>query len=259
MNTTEPYEIDESFKFKNYLVVQSSSQSNLQVTGSILFNSSYEDGYLLPSESYISIKVRIVKADGTLYDNEKVTLVNNAMFLFKDAKYAISDTEIGLVSHLGQATSSFSLITLHDDFSTSLGLSRCWSKDTTNGTYSYKYHRSRVVPAIAVPAIAEGFLTLADNLRYNQGFAVRKSFIFSSNPKGCFSFTISFSHIFGFSEYRKLLYGVQQTLTLDRGDDKLAIHHTDDNALVGKVELSNITWYIPKYELNTAASAKRAG
>jgi len=256
IDTTEPYKVDETFKFKNYLAVQPSSQANLQVPGPILFNSFYQDGYFLPSESYISIKGRLVKNDGTAYDNEEVTLVNNAMmFLFKDARYAISDTEIETVQYLGQATSLFGLLTLPDDFSTSSGLSRCWSKDTTNNAHSSKYQRS--VAKAADAAILAGEFTPIEHANYNQGFAVRKSFIFSSVPKGSFTFTIPFSHIFGFSEYNKLLYGVQQTLTLERnGDDNLALHRADDNALTGKVELSNITWYIPKYELNTAASVE---
>ena len=66
LNTTEPYEIDETLKFKNYLAVQPSSQSNLQVAGPILFNLFYQDGYFLPSESYTSIRGRLVKNDGTL-------------------------------------------------------------------------------------------------------------------------------------------------------------------------------------------------
>ena len=51
------------------------------------------------------------------------------MFLSKDAKYAIWDTELETVANLGQATSLFGLIMLPDDFSTSSGFSRC--KDTT--------------------------------------------------------------------------------------------------------------------------------
>ena len=64
LNTTEPYEIDETFKFKNYLAVQPSSQSNLQVSGPI-FQFILSRRIFLPSESYISIKGRLVKTDGT--------------------------------------------------------------------------------------------------------------------------------------------------------------------------------------------------
>ena len=136
-----------------------------------------------------------------------VMLVNNAMmYLFKEAKYTISDIEVESVSHLRQVMTLFELLTLLDDFSMNSGLRRCWSKATTNVTYSYKYHRSVRVDGVAVgaavPAIPQGHLTPKEHLDYNQGFVARKSFIFSSNPKGSFAFTIPFSHIFGFSEYK---------------------------------------------------------
>ena len=60
LNTTKLYEIVETFKFKNYLTIQPSLQSNLQVAGPILFNSFYQEGYFLPSESYISITGRLI-------------------------------------------------------------------------------------------------------------------------------------------------------------------------------------------------------
>ena len=36
-----------------------------------------------------------------LCNREEATLVNNAMFLFKEAKYTISDTELETVANLG--------------------------------------------------------------------------------------------------------------------------------------------------------------
>jgi len=259
LNTTDPYIIDETFTLKNYTVIQPDSQNNLNIGGPIVLHSMYQDGYFLPAESYITIQGRLVKDNGTLYDNEEVTLVNNAMmFLFSEAKYSISNTEIESVLNLGYATSLFGYLTLPDDFSTSSGLSRCWSKDTTNNADSRKYEPS--VAKAGDAAIAAGDFTPRDNPLYNQGFASRKSLIFSSNPKGTFEFTIPFSHIFGFSEYKKILYGVQQTLTLTRlNSSDLAIHRADNNALNGKVELTNITWYIPKYQLSTFAAAGMLG
>ncbi len=258
LDTVEPYRVDENFTYETTIAIQPSSQHNLNVGGPIVLQSMYQDGNFLPSESSITIQGRLVKQDGTVYDDEEVSLVNNAMmYLFSEAKYHISDTEIESVLELGHTTSLFGYLTLPDDFSTSAGLSRCWSKDTSNNANSKKYSASRrvanVAAGLAVPEIVEGFFTPRDNPDYNQGFATRKSFLFSSNPKGTFEFTIPFSHIFGFSEYNKIIYGVQQRLTLVRTNDNLAIHRVD-GAPVGKVELSNITWYIPKYQLSTAAA-----
>jgi len=258
LDTVEPYRVDESFTYETTIAIQPSSQHNLNVGGPIVFQSMYQDGYFLPAESSITIQGRLVKEDGTVYDNnDEVSLVNNAMlYLFKEAKYHISDKEIESVLDPGQTSSLFAYLTLPDDFSTSAGLSRCWSKDTTNHPDSRKYRASRRVAnvgaGLAVPEIAEGFFTPSENPNYNQGFATRKSFLFSSNPKGTFEFTIPFSHIFGFSEYKRIVYGVQQRITLDRTNNDLAIHRADGTP-PGKVELTNITWYIPKYQLSTAA------
>ena len=60
---------------------------------------------------------------------------------------------------------------------------------------------------------------------YNQGFAARRALIMSANPRGSFSFVIPFDHIFGFSKYDKVIYGVKHSLTLTRNSsDDLCIH-----------------------------------
>ena len=66
-----------------------------------------------------------------------------------------------------------------------------------------------------------------------------------SDPKGTFSFKIPLKHFLGFCEdYKKILYGMQQRLTLTRTDDNNAIFR-DNNAVVGVVELEKIRWFMP--------------
>src|SRR5881628_564756 len=176
LDTVEPYRVDESFTYESTIAIQPSSQHNLNIGGPIDFQSMYQDGYFLPAESYITIQGRLVKQDGTLYDNEEVALVNNAMlYLFSEARYYISDKEIESVLNLGQASSLVGYLTLPDDFSTSAGLSRCWSKDTTNHADSKKY---ATLAAKSAADLAAGFpaYTPRDNPNFNQGFATRKSF-----------------------------------------------------------------------------------
>src|SRR5258708_30580838 len=196
LNTTEPYIIDEYITSRNYIAVQPSSQNNLNVGGPIVLQTMFQDGYFRPQESYITIQGRLLKEDGTAYNNnEDVTLVNNAMmYLFTEAKYSISDTEMETVLNLGQTTSIYGYLTLPDDFSTTSGLMRCWSKDTTTDANSYKFTKHAAKAADV--AIAAGDFFPTEEHRYNQGFAARKSHIFSSNPKGYFEFTIPFNHIF---------------------------------------------------------------
>ena len=91
---------------------------------------------------------------------------------------------------------------------------------------------------VTIGAIVEGFFTSSENPEYTQGFATRKSFLFSFDPKGTFEFAIPFSHIFGFSTYPCILYGVQQKLTLLRTNDNMAIHRRNE-VPAEKIELSN--------------------
>src|SRR5580704_10429506 len=86
-------------------------------------------------------------------------------------------------------------LSLPDDYSTSAGLKSCWFKDTTIHADSNKYNRSPAVAAGAV--INAGAMTATENDNYNQGFAARRAFLFSSDPRGSFSFIIPFSHMFG--------------------------------------------------------------
>ena len=67
----------------------------------------------------------------------------------------------------------------------------------------------------------------------------------SSTPIGSFSFIIPFNHIFGFAEYRKLVYGEKHILTLTRGSDTHAIHRITATGN-GKIEISIISWHIPQ-------------
>ena len=90
--------------------------------------------------------------------------------------------------------------------------------------------------------------TPAENTNYNQGFATRKAFLFSSNPKGCFQFHIPLTHIFGFAEYKKVIYGMKHTLTLTRGSDTQALYR-NNAAADGKVDITDISWFMPQIEM----------
>ena len=67
----------------------------------------------------------------------------------------------------------------------------------------------------------------------------------SADPRGNFSFIIPFSHIFGFSEYDKVLYNMEHILKFTRGDDNLPIHR-GNGVTAGKILLTDIRWVIPQ-------------
>ena len=79
---------------------------------------------------------------------------------------------------------------------------------------------SKYAPSAAAPAAG---YTPAENPNYNQGFAAPKGFLFSSAPRGCFEFHIPLTHIFGFAEYKKVIWGLKHTLILSRGADTRSI------------------------------------
>ena len=232
----------ESFQYQDYAP---QSQDNLdQSGGAIRIDINASDTYLQISESSLVIKGQLVRDNNNAYvADAEVALVNNAMmYLFSKIKYTISGKTMEEISDPGQITSMLAYLTLPDDYNSNAGLMSCWSKDTTNHANSSKYTQSPIVPNTGVAA---GVLTPAENPEYNQGFAARKSLLMSADPRGSFTFVIPFSHMFGFSDYNKVIWNVKHSLTLSRPEtDNQAIHRA--NAVHnGKIKISNITWRVP--------------
>ena len=191
-----------------------------------------QDIFTHPSESYLIVEGKLIKADGTPYDPANlVTLTNNGiMHLFKRIRYDLSGQDIENIMNVGQATTMLGLLKYPDDFSKSKGLNQLWYKDTTN---------------------------IANN--DNTGFKVRRSYIFGDppnvviDPVGTFSFRIPLKHIFGFCEdYDKIVYGLKHNLTLTRNNDNDAIYKSgavdgggNDTYADGRVLLEKITWFMP--------------
>src|SRR5271170_2829411 len=184
LDIEEPHLYDASIRSLKFYEYTPQTQANNNTTGhqiSIIINN--QDIYSLPSKSYISIKGQIKRADNNnVYAADaEIALINNAMmYLFTEVKYELGSTTLESINNPGQITSMLGYLSYPDDFSTSAGLKCCWSKDTTNNANSLKY-----VAAVADPAI--GYMP-AEYPNYNQGFASRKGFLFSSNPRGCFEF-----------------------------------------------------------------------
>ena len=111
------------------------------------------------------------------------------------------------------------LLKYPDDFTKSQGLNQLWLPDNNKQT------------------------DLADD---NNNFTKRHKYIINtSNPKGTFSFKIPLKHFLGFCEdYKKILYGMQQRLTLTRSNDNDVIFRAD---ALGEciVDLEKIRWFMP--------------
>ena len=235
LQITEDIPVDDSiyeYEYKEYNPI-AGNIGDLN-RGSIVIVIEAQDIYTHPAESFLIVEGELIKADGTRYvENDEVALINNGiMYLFSDVRYHLASHEIEVLQNPGHASLMLGMLKFPDDFSKSQGLNQCWIKDTGAGD--------------ANPGNDE-----------NEGFKLRRNYIINmpadtngNSNKGTFSFKIPLKYFFGFCEdYRKILYGMQQKLTLTRTGDNNAI--LKRNAAVGgvaaegKVNLKKISWFMP--------------
>ena len=228
LRITDPIPSDNSIDRYEEIVYEPVARTNLNASGQdIRLTIETQDIFTHPSESFLIIEGRLLKADNNSFGNiDLITLTNNGiMHLFKRIRYNLSGQEIESLVHPGQATTMLGLLKYPDDFSKSKGLNQLWYKDTTEN---------------------------ADD--DNVGYLYRRYYIIrNSDPKGSFSFRIPLKHIFGFCEdYDKVVYGLKHNLTLTRNDDNDAIFKSaavdgggNPVFVNGKVILSKVSWFMP--------------
>ena len=228
LRITDPIPSDNSIDRYEEIVYEPVAGTNLNASGQdIRLTIETQDIFTHPSESFLIIEGRLLKADNNTYaDADLITLTNNCiMHLFKRIRYDISGQEIENIMNVGQATTMLGLLKYPDDFSKSKGLNQLWYKDTT--------------------------INANNN---NNGFSIRRNYIIvNSEPKGTFSFKIPLKHIFGFCEdYDKVVYGLKHNLTLTRNNDNDAIFKSPnvdgvgaDVVADGKIILSKVSWFMP--------------
>ena len=231
LQITEDIPVDDSiydYEYKEYNPIAGTAAELNR--GSIVILIEAQDIYTHPAESFLNIEGQLLKNDDTFYlENDKVALINNGiMYLFSDVRYHLASHEIEVLQNPGQATTMLGLLKYPDDFNKSQGLNQAWAKDTGDGT-----------PLIET----------------NEGFKLRQNYIINmpegANNRGKFNFKIPLKHFFGFcDDYRKILYGMQQKLTLTRTGNNNAIlkgQNAANNAVVGdgKIKLDKISWFMP--------------
>ena len=229
LQITEDIPVDDSiydYEYKEYNPIAGTNVNR----GSIVITIEAQDIYTHPAESFLVIDGRLrrraapnnpaVAADPLRYEDvDVVTLINNAMmYLFSDVRYHLASHEIEVLQNPGRATTMLGMLKYPDDFTKSQGLNQLWLPDKT---------------------------PIAD-LVVNSSFYDRHSYIIQNpDPKGTFSFKIPLKHFLGFCEdCKKILYGMQQKLTLTRTDDNDAIFKTVATA-VGVVDIEKIRWFMP--------------
>ena len=231
LQITEDIPVDDSiyeYEYKEYNPITGTDLNR----GSIVITIESQDIYTHPAESFLIVEGRLIKEarDGAgraqYYDDvDVISLINNGMmYLFSDVRYHLASHEIEVLQNPGQATTMLGMLKYPDDFSKSQGLNQLWIKDENTGR----------------PNID------SNNAGYNAGFKIRHQHIIKSpDPKGSFSFKIPLKHFLGFCEdYKKILYGMQQRLTLTRINTNNPIYRANA-ADVAELEIKKISWFMP--------------
>ena len=233
LQITEDIPVDDSiyeYEYKEYNPITGTDLNR----GSIVITIESQDIYTHPAESFLVIEGQLIKeapappAAAEYLDNDNIALINNGlMYLFSDVRYHLASHEIEVLQNPGHATTMLGLLKYPDDFTKSQGLNQVWAPDTDEGT-------------------------AIDN---NKGFKLRRDYIINmvegAGNKGKFNFKIPLKHFLGFCEdYKKILYGMQQRLTLTRTGNNNAIlrgqNAANNAALVNaKIELNKISWFMP--------------
>ena len=225
LQITEDIPVDDSIYEYEYKEYNPSVGTDLN-RGSIVLTIESQDIYTHPLESFLVIEGQLLKNDDTVYaDADHVALTNNGMmYLFSDVRFHLASHEIEVLQNPGHATTMLGMLKYPDDFYKSSGLNQLWIKDENEGDAEER--------------------TLQPT--YNRGFDIRHKYIIrTSNPKGSFEFKIPLKHFLGFCEdYKKILYGMQQRLTLTRTGDNDAIFRAV-GVDVGNIRLDKIMWFMP--------------
>ena len=224
LQITEDIPVDDSiydYEYKEYNPIAGAPLNR----GSIVLTIESQDIYTHPAESFLIVEGKLVKnADGSVYDADTlITLINNGiMYLFSDVRYHLASHEIEVLQNPGHATTILGMLKFPDDFSKSQGLNQCWIKDTGQGD------------------------TEIGGDEPNKGYKLRRDYIINMPAsRGHFCFKIPLKHFLGFCEdYKKILYGMQQRLTLTRTGDDNAIFRAN-GVDPGKVDIQRIRWFMP--------------
>ena len=225
LQITEDIPVDDSiyeYEYKEYNPIVGINLNR----GSIVLTIESQDIYTHPAESFLVIDGQLLNINDNPYgNNDSATLINNGiMYLFSDVRYHLASHEIEVLQNPGHATTMLGLLKYPDDFSKSQGLNQLWVKDGNTGDAQIDEAQPN----------------------YNDGYYIRHQYIIGAPlPNGIFSIKIPLKHFLGFCEdYKKILYGMQQRLTLTRTGDNDSIFRANAIA-VGKINIQRIRWFMP--------------
>ena len=239
--------LDDSLKWSQKLVEDTSicrrqlhyfspdSGVQYNTSGNITINIHNSDDFYYPSDSYLEITGKLVKAgtEDTAFAATDVMGFTNygVLNLFTLARYCANGTPIEQVPQPGVVATILGLTLLPNDYKQ--GLFEGYYPDTFATV-------SKVVDADSKPD--------CDNM----GWYIRRKPIIDAS--GNFQVGIPLSKIFGFAEdYQKVIYGLNHSIVLTKGTDSNNALYTKPGteshaSTKGDVKLSLIRWVIPRVD-----------
>ena len=141
LNFTEKPIIDDGIERFEYHEYESVS-TNLNKNGKIRINIEQQDLYVLPSEAYLLVEGRLLKAGGTAYavgpqetptaGADVVPLVNNGiMHMFKEISYYLSNQQVESINNPGVATTMLGYLNNPVEFQVGEGMNQLWQRDVS--------------------------------------------------------------------------------------------------------------------------------
>lgn len=199
--------------------------SNPDMDNNHRFTVDYTDQWTLPSEAYLQMTGEIVKAadDSSYAAADKVGFVNNGpLHLFEKATYKIDNQAVETIEKPGEASLVTSLVNYSDDYVNYMGEQLMVAKDTGGN----------------------------DTEDTNTGFVTRKA-----HKK--FDLCIPLSHVFGFARgVNKTLYGVTQTLELEKGTSQDNVLYRKNDVDAARVKLTGLSLWMPRVIPSPESQAK---
>jgi hypothetical protein len=221
---------------------------NVQTLDKYEFYTRDLDQWLLPHKSYLLVKGKLLKEDGTNFgENDDVALVNNGFSIFRRANYFINDQLIEAIDFVPIATTVLGLTEFSDDYTRSVATQMFWHRDTANGSANkLKYTVTGKVNAdkenVAV--------NLRDNPEYNQGFDVRQKLCSKT-----VTMLLPLSHLFGFcKDINKAFRGLKHTIKFDKNYNANMIHAKTD--VRAKFQINFMSWWMPILKPNLTTLAR---
>lgn len=232
-NSTDSYELHE--------IKDPSAQADPvpNNTRQYTFNMRDVDSYILMSQGFVEVKVRLQKAAGTAIDGN--ACLENGACLFSSGRWLVNDKEVERIDYLNKKQLVMNLLEYSGDYGQSTASSELWYPDTSVGAAVTPY--TTAIVYVAGPPIVITSTTV-DTADYNDGFTKRCS-LFSGLK--VVTLRIPLARLFGFAKsVGSVSIGSTHRIILDRADIEDFLHG-DATAFPGTAD--DATFYMKSISL----------